>query len=762
MKLRRIITAALALSIVGSAAAVPAPVATGRPAAKAPAVQLWRPALPIRHVERPEIVRYGQPWIKLKEPGRDTHHLFNKWMEAVFEKHLYLMRKMFQGNHTDRWCKGLWRLECWTRQNVQEWCWILGNGYCLEDDIQWANERGMTAGEWWRKYAGYESGMVIALGWPVISDHASTVHYYASTSDGDAGNDGLSEGSPKDTIANALALASNGTAYVIHLKRGDTFTGQVTVNGKDGVDADNPAVFTTYGVGARPIITSATDAWYVYTTNLAASNGYLLFNNLDMVPTVAGNGTGFFCFNRKTEVTVSGCRFRDWLVGLNFTHVDADQRPSNITVRRCVIQDNTTLGIITGDTDGVMVRECVFDFNGWSGGDTGHGQRHNTYIHYSCTDASMVECVSGRASFAGCSVRCYGLQFGNVAIKNPMNIGMGHAQATDAGGYCGFNISHRSRDVNSSEPIGWSIRCEQCTAGLELCYNIVKENTSSTGNAYALEVIDSADVEVHHNVMYQWHIVAYDYGGPVRFSGTNTGTNTYHHNIIEQGVGACFNGTYAPWTFSNNTWFSTNSAPNFIDNGVSYATFTTNTGETSPSQTQPTFTDDSRTIDTYLTSIGETGDEDDYMTLCRDQAEGNWNDDLTAMAFGDYLREGMDLPLMGITDLAVAVNAADITLTASATNNPFVTGYGVYRQKDGGGYSKVATTATLPYDDLGLANGTYDYRLLIEYDTLTFGGVGEQFPYSNVDSGTVVDGIGPTPPEIRVLNIGPLSIGVVQ
>ncbi len=761
MKLKRIITAALMLSFVGSAATVPDPIPMPR-VAQTRATKTWRPALPVSHVVRPEIVRHGQPWLEQREPGQDHSELFNRWMVAVFERHLFLMRKLFQANQTDRWCKGLWRLECWTLENARQWCWILGNGYCLEDDIKWANERGTTAAEWWKRYAGHEAGLVLALGWTGFTDHASTVHYYASSSLGSSGNDGLSDTTPKDTIAHAVALAVNGTAYVIHLKAGDTFPEQVTLNGKDGYDADNPAVFTTYGTGARPIISTSTDnAFYVYTTNGQPSNGYLFFKNIDATSQTPGSGTGFFCFNKKTHVTLEGCRFRRFLNGIYISQLDSSQRPSNVLIRRCVWDHNDNMGLLVGECDGIMVRECVMDHNGWTGGDTGHGQKHNTYLQIDNTDAAMIECVSGRASFAGCSVRCFGLQYGNVGLKNPMNIGMGHASATNAGGYCGFCVSHRSRNINSSEPIGWGVAVEKCGGGIELEALLIKENSSSTGNVIGLFINDSADIDLHHTVIYQWHEIGFAYGGGFNFNSGNTGTRSIHDCIVEQGAGGCFSGTYTGWTFANNTWFSTNSAPNFISSGMSYATFIAATGETSPSQTQPVFSDDSRTIDTYLTSIGETGDEDDFMDMCVLQQESDWNYDLTAIAVGDYLRAGHDMQLAGVADLAVSLVDDDATLSATASGNPYLTGYGVERRKDGGAWATVATGATLPYADNNLSAGVYDYRLLVEYDTGSFGGVGEQFPYSNVDSGTVGGGGGgPPEPVIGCFGIAGLNIGV--
>lgn len=133
----------------------------------------------------------------------------------------------------------------------------------------------------------------------------ATNYYFANAPEGDDANDGHSTYYPKETISavNGLSLTPGDTVF---FKKGDIFRGQID-NPEDG-SGTTPVVFTSYGTGNKPVITTAlnessTGDWFEYSTNL--------WSNEDANFTGANYNVGNLIFNddsvgynRKTEAAV--------------------------------------------------------------------------------------------------------------------------------------------------------------------------------------------------------------------------------------------------------------------------------------------------------------------------------------------------------------------------------------------------------------------------------------------------------------------------
>lgn len=136
-------------------------------------------------------------------------------------------------------------------------------------------------------------------------DYDATNYYFANAPEGDNANHGNSTYYPKETISavNGLALTPGDSVF---FKKGDLFEGQIN-NPEDGSGA-TPVVFTSYGTGERPILTTSfvesetgdwteesTNKWLNEDANFGGSNynvGNLYFNDVSIG------------YNRKSEAAV--------------------------------------------------------------------------------------------------------------------------------------------------------------------------------------------------------------------------------------------------------------------------------------------------------------------------------------------------------------------------------------------------------------------------------------------------------------------------
>jgi len=107
---------------------------------------------------------------------------------------------------------------------------------------------------------GADAGGPGGFAWTEFTASADTAIIYVSSSDGDDGNDCLTEQNPCATLLHAESLLRDGFPDWMLLKRGDVWT-QPLSDGwsfswtKSGRDADEPLLISTYGAAAaRPLI----------------------------------------------------------------------------------------------------------------------------------------------------------------------------------------------------------------------------------------------------------------------------------------------------------------------------------------------------------------------------------------------------------------------------------------------------------------------------------------------------------------------------
>src|SRR6266702_1627524 len=94
-------------------------------------------------------------------------------------------------------------------------------------------------------------GATDATGWTTFVQDGGGTTFYVSNSGLDS-NNGLTSGSPVQTIAHALTLLTSGHDDWLLLKKGDVWAEVFNVVNLSGKDASHPMLFSSYGTGARP------------------------------------------------------------------------------------------------------------------------------------------------------------------------------------------------------------------------------------------------------------------------------------------------------------------------------------------------------------------------------------------------------------------------------------------------------------------------------------------------------------------------------
>jgi hypothetical protein len=159
---------------------------------------------------------------------------------------------------------------------------------------------------------------------------------YVSSSQGDNANDGLSEASPKATIAAGFALLRDHHGDHLLLRRGDSFTLSPTlVWWKSGASAEEPIVLGAYG-----------DAWMrpVIDTGLAEA--------LHISP-------GFRSANTVRHLAIVGVQFRSAQRDFNRRPFDLATTPTNGGLGIRIVGVQTTAPQIVED---LLIEGCQFEF----------------------------------------------------------------------------------------------------------------------------------------------------------------------------------------------------------------------------------------------------------------------------------------------------------------------------------------------------------------------------------------------------------------
>ena len=433
--------------------------------------------------------------------------------------------------------------------------------------------------------------------------YTGTCVIYVSNSTGNDSNDGLSIGTPVKTIAQGLSLIRAGFPDWLLLKKGDTWKDESFAylhTNVDGRSASEPALISSYGTGARPLIKTNDSNYIGIGTGGAGDPGDFL----------AVTGLEFYAYTRDpnnaaftgTSTSQEGVYFNDqtgWLLLEDnkfsfYSDNIAIQLPTNsgtstVTIRRNVAVDSWSVvahsqGLLTGNVANLVIEDNVFDHNGWNvsiaGADANIFSR-NAYVQYTDNPIIFRRNISTNSSSEGVQLRSGGAATDNLFVQDSNGFDLGHLQGAPiiTTGVASRNVILESKAVTNGY-LGDGIDVYSASgSGVQVTNNIIANPAVPTGWALSLDSTVTG-ITANNNIIYGWN------AGQTVFPGGSG--NTTSPNAINQ------------------------------------------SGYANPNVS----------VESYDASLGGPGTLADFVSRASLQGKGNWNTALVADTVNNYIRAG--------------------------------------------------------------------------------------------------------------------------
>jgi hypothetical protein len=506
-----------------------------------------------------------------------------------------------------------------------------------------------------------------SAGWTTFTPSVDTLIVYVSSTQGNDANDGLSQQTPKRTLAAGRALLRNGYPDWLLLKSGDgwdeNFGGGTGLSGRSNTER---MLFSSYGSGPRPQIRSGVGNAFSIWGNGDGNNMAIVGIHFWPSAYTGANGTPrcIAVFGEVSNLLIEDCYLQAAEVNLVIQGASTLPGPTgrhkNIALRRNVVVDafatstDNTAGLYAQGTDGLLLEENVFDHNGWRDdvpGSEPTWYRRNIYIQDGNTGVVVRGNIVARTD--GMQVRCGGDVEGNLCLKNAISILFGGGQHPDPNGVHGSvreNVVLDGNDLQAGSPRGWGMNFENVGQAL-VERNVVAHNVN--GHApYPVTFGVASNGAGVHNLDFQNNVV-FDWNGVTRFTGNLSQTvNVYLtnnkfqneittdalivHNQSESTAGVYSSGNAFNSIASFGSWMQ-------AGNNLSLSQWMPLVHDTTSVAQDSPFPDPNRTIATYHQSIGGQASIEAFMTAARLQSKSNWRTEYTAQAVNDYIRAGFGL-----------------------------------------------------------------------------------------------------------------------
>jgi len=464
-------------------------------------------------------------------------------------------------------------------------------------------------------------------GWTALAPSAASRQVFVSSSMGIDTNDGLTETTPKQTIAAGLKLLRNQQPDWLRLKAGDTFTGPNNrIETLGGIATDQKTVITSYGIGPRPVLKNCGFWWGSGTKPLThfAITGldfYASTNDLSSpdYKTAATPAYALQFLGSDAAATgsddwlIENCRFRHFMtnVQINGNLGSATLTAiKGVTFRRNVVMDGGEFGFLLTNSENALLEENVFERNGWANRTV---QFHNLYA----TGAKFLTIRNNIFSRGGnMSIKCSGnkqssqtdfLIEDNVLYRGFVGFGHGDldgswnplTQFSHERGVFRNNVMMKTAknvpitDPNGFQSIGMIIG--NLKDGLYE-NNIFAHNDEILSGGQIFIFIDPSierclNITARNNVVWNWQ---------------------------------------SKWYDQNKTYLMNESA---VTNFVQENNLPTNV----------TYPDPSRSLGKYNVTLGGVDSDDAFLSRAVEMQKGDWDSRYTAAAFNKYMRAGFGL-----------------------------------------------------------------------------------------------------------------------
>lgn len=315
------------------------------------------------------------------------------------------------------------------------------------------------------------------------------------------------------------------------------------------------------GVGPDPI----TAGIYAYGGYVAPQN--VKIRNLKVVPQSGNAAVGLNINNGFINLLLENIEVSGF--DCNISLISADGSFStNTTVRHVYTHHAGSVGLIIGNSNGVLFENCVADYCGWLPNGRPPNQCHNFYIqHLSCTNVTINNCFNSRArmnGFRGCGTyinNCLGIDNGNSFAGEDILRRMV---------YC-FAIGSHDPDASQGMLFGAFANFDHCNG--TLIANCLAAGGKSTGNSHALSFGGCSNCTIKNFVTYDW-------------------------------AGDCLSFDFEPTSgnkFVNVRLHQPSASQNFVNGGVPIPT---TWGQTSVLMDRNVIADNRATIEAILTHVG--------------------------------------------------------------------------------------------------------------------------------------------------------------
>ncbi len=518
--------------------------------------------------------------------------------------------------------------------------------------------------------------VVITSGWTQFTPSADTRIVYVSSSEGNDANDGLSEATPKRTIAAGYALLRNGYPDWLLLKRGDVWNEVFQNFNKSGRSETAYMVVATYGnAHARPLIRAGTSVGI--TRVGGGETRFVAFTGLHLVAngrTAADSPSGFRWVGGGGDVLLEDLKIDGFKDNISLDGYTGSLE--NVRIRRCIVirswsSGSHSQGLYSSKVNGLLVEECLFDQNGWNPDAASGGvptiYNHNLYVQTSNQNVTIRKNIITRASSHGLQLRCGGTVTGNVFSENSIAILLGggshsppETHRLGVSGNVTDNIVLEGKDISDTLPRGFGIDLTNIGMnGATVARNIIANKLTDSPST-SIGLIGSSNgagvgynnVIVSDNIVYNWRgevgLTAPASTPPSPSEFCSVSGVQFTRNAFQEpdpaGQARLISAFSSSAFFSSENIFYSSRADGlwFRINGsnLDFALWRSQTSDVGSVVREIQFRDPGRTIGTYSQSLGIGPSIADFIAEAELQQRGNWRAELLATAISAYIRDG--------------------------------------------------------------------------------------------------------------------------
>lgn len=498
-------------------------------------------------------------------------------------------------------------------------------------------------------------------GWTQFTPSADTRIVYVSSSTGSDNNDGLSETSPKQTIAAGIELLRHEKPDWLLLKAGDTWHESLSRWQKSGRSETEKLLISYYGTGARPLLLTgnAGGIWTNMGGGTPPNIDHWAIVGLNFRPdTYNGHGAcvGVELLKPTNDFLLEDCVLQGYSTNIVLFGFYGQQ--THLSVRRCIVVDAYSLdvsnpqGIYVDNVSDLLLQENVFDHNGWLEGNenTATVFNHNVYIDNHTTNAIIENNIIANASSHGVQLRCNGRVTDNLFARNAIGLLVGTGSIPGVIADVRNNVIIDGKNINSSLLRGWGIILDNIQSG-NVINNVIAHNVdgqfpqavSLVGNS--ANSVGVLNVNFSNNTIFDWGWGVFMQGDSSQLHGLVWRRNAFQDHVSgepllefthQSSVGGMMwrKNTFYRQSGTQNNWMRVEG----LD--ISFAEWQAMSNDQDSIAQNMNFVDVNRSVGSYNGTLGGIATHNALMQSVRNRPLHQWDPALSALYINTYIRRG--------------------------------------------------------------------------------------------------------------------------